>query len=317
MPTSVETIARSVLAAIDSDAGLLLAAQWTRNRYRQLVSRSRFRHLRRIGEVIVPGTVDTGLASATRGSKTVTGDAAAQGVWTSALVGRAIRLRTSWYEIDTVSATPDINLKTAFAEDDATNVSYDIVDRKVALADNVRWLGTLVHMRRRLPLEVVSLSELDGLAPDRNLVSASGPRVVAEIAEEGGSKRLEFYPYPEKDEVIRFVFWQEPLALTNLSDTVPDSINPETIKEGVMIDAMRFNAARAAKAANVELAAFWRNEYRAQQTTWERSILEAIKTDRGIDDMQLILSLGSKPTRGLRDVQTAHDDFLASGRTIG
>src|SRR5437879_3545200 len=100
MSTSVETVARSVVAAIDTDAGYLLASQWVAERYQQLLSRARFKSQRKIGEVIVPATYKTGTVQITQSSTAVVGTGTA---WTSAAhAGRYFRGQVGWYEIASV-----------------------------------------------------------------------------------------------------------------------------------------------------------------------------------------------------------------------
>src|SRR5574342_657523 len=96
---TVEQVAREVLAAIDTQAGHLLAVQWVAERYRRLASRTRFRHLRRLGEVILPAAITAGTITTTQGSTTVTGDATAQAAWSNALVDRMLRASVAWYRI--------------------------------------------------------------------------------------------------------------------------------------------------------------------------------------------------------------------------
>ena len=74
MPT-VDELARDVIASIATDANALAAAKWIDNRYKEMMSRVRFRHLRQVGELSVPGIYDTGTIAATRGSTAITGTA--------------------------------------------------------------------------------------------------------------------------------------------------------------------------------------------------------------------------------------------------
>ena len=91
---------------------------------------------------------------------------------------------------------------------------------------------------------------------------------------------------------------------------IPIGIDSYVLREGALIDIMRYESAKAMQAGNVEAAAFWRNEYRAQSTSWERNILEAARTDKGSDDMTMILE-----SHGIRqdvDIRTAREHVIAT-----
>ena len=60
---TVETVARTVQAAISSEADYLLIAQWISDRYAQVAAKARFRHLRRLGAFTAPALIQA-LASA-------------------------------------------------------------------------------------------------------------------------------------------------------------------------------------------------------------------------------------------------------------
>ena|SRR3990167_131511 len=312
---TVEEVAREVVASIDTTAGYLLASRWVSNRYRQLCSRSRFRHLRKLGEVILPAPIDSGTATATNGSRTVTGDATAQTAWTPSVVGRYFRTRTAWYKIVAVVGGA-LRLDTTFAEDTTSSASYTIIERRVRLPKDVRWLGeTFVHYRLRRPLDRLSLIEMDYRHPERQLVGTPPcywADAGVDVDTDGHQVRVvEFYPISDQDELLAFVYWSIPPELA-LTDEIPTTIDPYVLKEGALIDAMRYEMGRALNAVQLDVAAHWRNEYRAQSTAWERNIIEAIRTDRGADDVTFIL----ESARGgpyATDIVNARDQIFSQG----
>ena len=311
--STVEEVARTVVATVDVSGGYLLAAKWVADRYQELCSRSRFRHLRRIGELSLPADVAAGTVTATRGLRIVAGNATAAAAWTNALIGWHFRARTTWYEIEGVSGT-SLTLRSEYAEDTLTAGSYRIVQRYTYLDPAVRWLGDFLHMRRRQPITRTSLAELDMLHPSRQRVSV-GPLLYAEVGEGinpsgARAKQVELYPYCDNDELIHYVYWSEPPIL-RLDETLPASIDSYTLKEGALIDAMRMKMTEADKAGNVERTAFWRNEYRAQKTSWEQYILNAIRTDRGSDDVSFIMQSAGYAAAS-SDIVTARDQVIAN-----
>jgi hypothetical protein len=119
---------------------------------------------------------------------------------------------------------------------------------------------------------------------------------------------IEVYPPPENSEIIRYIFWDMPTALT-ITSTLPLQIDPYIFKEGMLIDAYRYMKAKAILAGNLEAAAMYRNDEMTSMTKWEKFIQQAIKADRGVDDISLILQTARRGAwRGQGgDYRTAHD----------
>jgi len=98
-----------------------------------------------------------------------------------------------------------------------------------------------------------------------------------------------------------------------MDDQVPYGIDGYILKEGALIDAWRHLATLAAEKGQIDTAAFYRNESRAQNTSWGKSILEAVAADRNTDDATFILSsvYGSSNRGG--DIKDARDEIFARG----
>ena len=324
-PFTVESCAREVLAAIDTSAGHLLCAQWVARRYQRIASRGRLRHLRKVGEVVVPATMSTGTVAVTQGSNVVTPNAAAATSWATpsgvsldpanpalSLIGRFIRPAVNWYEIASVVGSAPItslHLTIPFLETTNATASAVITEQRTRLLPTVRWLGDMVHMRRGHLLANVSLAELDHDDPDRRSASiGGGPSAWAETAvDTDGTKRVEFFPYASQDELIRYVYWSTPPEL-GFSDPLPPQIDPHVIIEGALIDAMRYEAAKSVREGKPDLAGYWTNAYRSQATAWEQQVIEAIRSDLAVDDVTMILQLPRSFGLGMRrDITTAQD----------
>ncbi len=307
--SSAGDVARKVLAAIDTTAGHLLAVQWVGARYTQLCSRARFRHLRRVSNLYIPGPVTAGTAGFTDGSPIVTGDATAVAAWQACndLAGRHIRYITNWYEVEGLAGT---NLRLTSPASEGTNAAtaYQMIRRYVPLDPAARWISRegVVLQRTWLPLRNMPLAALDYSAPSRPLVGP-WPECWAQVSPApDNTMRLEFYPASGQAETVSYVWWAVPPTLSIDTDIGP-TIDDDVLVDGALIDAMRYNASRAANAGNVELAGYWRNEYRAQSLIWERRILEGIRTDRGVDDVTIILQLNNAYYGTPQDIVTARD----------
>jgi hypothetical protein len=288
---TVEEIARDLLGSLATSAGAPLAAKWIDNRYQELVAKVKFKHLREIGELSVPAVVDSGTASATRGSTTVTGSGTS---WTTDIGSGAqeywyIKVGSAWYKIASVGGDTSITLATAYAEDDASDNSYAAVKRHLPLDSNARWIGDFVHTRLRNKLDgPLSYEEMNRRYPGRKL-TGSYPEAVALVGTDSNNTLMvEVYPPPDKSEIIHYVFWNLPTALS-FGSTIPPQIDPHILREGALIDLYRYEMAQALRLGRVDTAGFWRNESRTQMTKWERYIQDAKRADRGADDASFIL----------------------------
>lgn len=304
---TVDEIARDALASIATEANAVAAAKWIDNRYKEMVSRVRFRHLREIGELSLPAVEDDGTVTVARGSTSVTGSST---TWVTDIGSGTqeyyyFRTRTAWYKIASIDGETALTLASNFAEDDVSGGSYKIVKRHHALDSSARWMGDFVLPRLRHELGLIPLDALDIKAPGRPL-AGSIPHYVSQVGvDSSGYNMVEIYPPPVESELVRYVYWSLPTALT-ISSTIPQVIDPYVLKEGVLIDLYRYEKAQAIRKGNVEQAAIWRNEEKTQITIWERKIREAIKTSRGADDITFILEMFPDRTR-MMEQRTAHD----------
>mgnify|MGYP001592307605 CR=1 FL=1 len=311
---TVEEAARGVVAALNG-ISYLLAAQWVADRYKQVFAKTRARHLRRVEQLYIPAAINTGTATFTRDSDIVTGNAAAQAVWTSDLVGRYIRGSIVWYKIITVLPGPQLKIEKKFAEDTQSAVAYYIVSRFNALPPDARWVGDgIVAMRTRRPLQKLSIEELAIEAPARDRVGAQ-----ASVYSEGQSvidangkvcKSLEIYPYMTTSEVYSYVVYPAPPKL-KLMDQLPPEIDEHVLREGALVDAFRFKMAQAIEAGQIEAAATWRNEMRTQETKWKTWMDDAVRADRGVDDLTFILKRANSPITSRDDITNAYDYVMS------
>lgn len=315
---TVDDVARSALGALDTNAGFLRAVAWTVERLREVNNRVKLRSLRCIGEVVIPATIETGTAAVTRGSHNVTGNAAAQAVWTEDIIGRYLRFtsRNHWYRIAGVTragSTLEIRLDSEFADDDVSAGAYQIVQRFTPLDPRVRHLGKFVFMRLRRELQTVTLTDLDISQPDRIQRNAAGPIMVAEVGVGDDGRRLvEMYPYPKTSEIIRYVFWAEVPQLQP-GDTLPAGVDAYALKEGVLVDLLRYEMSRALQDNRVDKSVVYRNDYRAQQTTWREIIKEVQRADKGLDDTTLILRTGTSSSGGFFRNDSARTEIFIRG----
>lgn len=313
MSVTAGDVARAALADLNEPEGFIDCLRWVAERYTQLAGR-RLKQLRRVAELVIPAAVTAGTVTATRGSSTVVGDATAQAVWSQDLAGRFFRTRNAWYEIGAFNgSTLALELKTEFAEDTVTAGTYQVVQRYVTLPADVQFLGTFMHERLFKEIEKWSLTELDLTAPER-LYYTSGPKIIAEFGEAPtGEKLVEFYPYSSTTEHVMFTYWAKPPKAMEETTVLPGAITVSELKEGVLVSLKQWKMAEAARAGNVEMAGFWRNEYRAQETVWVgREIPAIVKRDQGVED-KVVLIRSMRSRSSLRSIETARDEVWARG----
>jgi hypothetical protein len=307
---TVESIVRDVIAGVDSDGAFLNCVRWINYRYEELVARVKFRHLRKIGEIQVLATYDTGTIAATRDSTAVVGT---DTLWET-LMGSGtqeywyLRNNNAWYKIASVTDETNLVLTTAFSEDTVTTGTYSIVKRYYPLDSTSRWVTSFVHTRLRREMDLMAMESLDSKAPGRTLVT-SFPTTAAQLGvDSNGSLLFEFYPYSTESEILHYVYYELPTALT-LSSTIPPQIDATVLKEGVLIDLYRYLKAEMRNKGRIDEANSWGNDEQRQQTRWEKYIQQASRTSRGVDDLAFVLK---KYGTGypLRDITTAREEVL-------
>ena len=305
---TVDELARDVIASIATDANAIAAAKWIDNRYKEMVARVKFRHLRQVGELYIPGVFDTGTLAATRGSTAITGDSTQfeTDISSGDQEYYYIRAASAWYEVASIESDTALTLASNFAEDDETEASYDLVKRYHSLGSTARWVGDFYFTRLRRTLADISLNELNILFPGRTLAGHI-PSHVAQIGvDSDGYLMYEVYPPPVDSELINYIYWTLPTTLA-ITSTIPPVIDPYTLKEGVLIDLYRYEKSVALRKGNVEQAAVWRNDEKAQGVIWDKAMKEAIRTSRGSDDITLILEMFRGVPFGQGEQRTARD----------
>jgi len=410
---TVEELVRSIKGSLPlSDLGGPVVAKWIDERYKEMVSKVRFKHLRTTGELVVPGYVDTGTVHVSRGAEEVVGLST---VWaaeptTSVADEWFFRAGTAWYRVASVTDNTNLTLDSPYAEAGLTSVvepgsytwsntsgseyrlndldgdaisitdtisavygdgsafsegpggslavsewaqsgnnlyvrladsadpdskrsafvtydiensdgtttgnSYKLVKRYYPLASDARWLGTFVHSRTRMLLSIETPETMDVIAPGRIHIGGY-PSHISLIGRDAtnGYLMVEVYPPPATSEILHYIYWTLPSALVMASD-IPLQIDDNMLKEGAMVDAYRWAKITSIEKGNVEAAGFYGNWEDRQRTIWKRSLKDAQRTDRGVDDTTLILQLGkggSLPGA----VRTARDHIVSGWTGLG
>lgn len=338
MSVQVSEIAREVVSVLGRDSGYELAAQWVSRRYQELCSQANFRHLRKIGQLYLPAPIgpSQGHFTVTLGSQTIIADATATAALAAtvgapqSLEGQWFRLAQGavWYRIS--QAQPGANwhlvLETPYASDNngagifasgntQSNLSFYIIPRFVELAPDARQIGTMVIDALYRPLTQKSEDEMNLLFANRFLI-AYPPMYFAivgsALSDTDQPKVAEFYPWPQSSTTIHYTYWSHPPAL-GLYDYVPPTIDRDILRTGAMADAYFNESSRMIRAGNLEGGTAFRNFGNQEETKFANKVSRAIRNDRGVDDVRLILRRAQQRPMDWDPIQTAEANFLARG----
>jgi hypothetical protein len=264
------------------------------------------------GELNLPAYVTGGAVTITRGTNTITGDATAQALWSRSLIGWHIRLRTTWYEIADFTSASALILKSNFGEEDVSAGTYYIVKRFHILPEEVKTIGTIVHPRLRMPLEAIHRNALDTAAPQRSMIGGTLKFWSDQgVDNETGVRRIEIYPPPKEYEMLIYSYWKDPQNL-DLETQLPLFVDPYVLKEGALVNALRYKAAKAADVGKADIAQFYANWHERQETKWNAKLRSMAISERITDDQSIILRWNLQRGQiGNGDITNARDQILS------
>lgn len=317
--STVEELVRDVLSTTNTNAGALSIAKWINNRYCEMVSKIRFRHLRQIGELNLPAANSTGTVTVARDSSSVAGsgtdfdDNGLGGTISSGYDNWFFRARTAWYRLSTITNDISLTLASTFAETSVSAGSFHLVKRLHALDTTARWLGKFTLTRLRIPIDTIPAPTFEARQPSRTLVGPYPTEVCQIGSGSSGQPIVEFYPAAKDSEIVHYVFWDLPSTLS-LTSTIPQVIDDYVLKEGVLIDVHRKEKFRATQAGALDLANSHGNWEMRQQTIFNRAIQDAKRTSRGVDDITFILNFFQQKGTRIPVERTARDHIYNNWR---
>jgi len=308
VPT-IEQIARSAKAELDSDINLEVVAHFVGQKIAQVYSQSKFKALRRYGELQLQGAIGSidatvgGTITFTPGSTIIIGDSTAAAAWNNTIEGWFLRVwpLKTWYRIARLDPPATITLDSPVSTERNTNFtigvassgnSYYIVQKFVPLPTNVRYLGVYVVPYLYNPLEFVSPEVMNYRYPSRHLVGPY-PWAISEFGTDftqtNKPKIVEVYPYPQTATVIPFTYWATPPHLT-IDEELPPTFDAHVAREMAMIPILRYEYMRRLRMGDVPGAELLRNDFRAQESKAPEWVDDALKADSGVDDRTFLVS---------------------------
>jgi hypothetical protein len=174
---------------------------------------------------------------------------------------------------------------------------------------DMRFMGSVVHQRLHREVTNLSLNSMNAMHPERIYVGTTGPEVFCEIGDHpDGSRLIEFYPYNTNTEQLMFTYYTKSPELRP-GDPLPDNLDPDALKEGVLIDLYRWEMAKSLRENKIDAAAVWGNIGARQGTIWEKRLVDLLRADRSVDDVDYILhTLGPPISGGGGVIRTAAAD---------
>lgn len=304
---TLEDVAYLAKGRVKTDATVLMAADYIRQRYRDVASSARFNHLRRVRELSVPGEETTGTVSATRGSKVVTGTGTA---FSQDHVGRFLRPKEVWYQIETVLSTTELRLTSAFAEPDVTDGGYTIVKKFHELPEDVRWTEhNMTHQRLGQVIPYVDQSMVDTRDPRRLLVATITPYWWSFVTVDGKNREVvELYPYQKNEELFNYTCWVDPPWL-ELHEPIPAFLSRETLIDGAVIDLLFYEMTAT---QDFNRAAVLRNEANTLKTRWKERVRMEIKNDRSPDGVTLVREIRPFAPQDLSGIGTVEGHIVTN-----
>jgi len=288
---TIEDVARLAVAAVDLNVSFLFVCDFVKQRYTELVSRTKLKQLRTEINVFVPAPYTTGTLAVTQGSATAVGTGTAFG---PQHVGWQVRVQYNWYTVVEVSGQT-LTLEAPYADDTNAAGGFILLQRFIPLDPSVRWVSGIRHPRRFRSLLQRSLEWID-VRFARRLMVGPFPRYWCEAARNVGlsalaanrGKLLQIYPPSNIPETYVVLAWVVPEDLGPKSE-LPPEVDSYILREGAIVDIYRMKANEAAAAVppNRELAELYSNLEARQRTIWENHIARAIAADRGSDDGEI------------------------------
>ena len=305
----VKEIAASAIGDT-TDVDFALACKWVSDRFIELSLTVRAIPFRKEKQFTIPVNITTGTATATNGSNKVTGNAAAQAVWDSSLVGRFFRIAgdNGWYQI--ISVTTELTLATTYAGTTVAAGTYTIVPRVITLDKSVRSIHGATNNRLGVPIRRVSQGEMDIRFPNRTDV-AGGPLIYSEVGLDADGRHLvEWYPYTTDTVLVTYLAYIDPAPLTPEQE-VPAFIPSYIIIEGVKLNIYESLTARAFGADDANKIATFGNLKARQGTIWKAAKSDFKNVSGITEESKAVVQSYGRFDRGIRDITNAQEHILA------
>jgi hypothetical protein len=218
-----------------ADVPLPLALDWVQSSFRDIVERRRWSWLLKRGQLVTYNQYNTGTASITAGTRTVT---ITTGVVSADHVGRQFRIGTSSLiatidDVDTVANT--YTLDQDWWPTTATAQTYSVYQAYVALPSDFHSFVSVIDPSTAQPVPFgASVAQVDSWDPQR-AASGSPPRCLAHFDYKNGLPRYELWPHQRTAYVYPIVYESRPTEPWDSGATVPSLLPSDVILERALM----------------------------------------------------------------------------------
>ena len=227
-------IAGKVLLRCPS-APLTLAQDWVQQSFRDIVERRRWSWLIKRGQLVTYTQYNTGTATVTAGTQTVT---ITTGVVSADHVGRQFRIGTALPIVTITDADVGANTYTidqSWWPSTQTAQSYSVYQAYVALPSDFHAFMSVVDPSNAQPIGYgLSAAYLDKIDPQR-AAAGSPPRGLAFFDYRSGNPRYELWPHQRSAAVYPIIYESRPTEPWDTSAAVPTLLPSDIILERSMM----------------------------------------------------------------------------------
>lgn len=233
MADNFDGVARKLVLR-SPNTSLLLAYDFVRNAFHDVVERRRWSWMFKRGQLFTTNQYNTGTASINAGDTTVTLNG---GAATSDLVGQQFRLGVSSM-ITTIIDTPTINTLTIsdpWLPATIVNQAYSIYTAYVTLPSDFHAFVSVIDPTFAQPVAYLgTVEQLDNTDPQR-ASSGSPPRILARLDYFQGFPRYELWPHQRSASVYPIIYESRPIDAFDPGSVVPPLLPPDILLERALM----------------------------------------------------------------------------------
>jgi hypothetical protein len=244
MADTFEGVARKVLLRCES-AGLLLARDWVRNAFHDIIERRQWSWLIATGQLTTVDEYTTGTATIAAGDYTVT---ITTGVVSESFVGRQFR-GNNLLPIATITAVDTgantLTLDQALWPDGLTAAGYSIYQAYLAVPSDFQSFMSVIDPQFNLPIPTGGSVERLDIIDAQRVASGSSPRRLVFRDYYNGLPRYELWPHNKSAAVYPMVYIKRPIDAFEEGATIPSRIPADILLERAMMYCAQWPGASA------------------------------------------------------------------------
>jgi len=285
--TYAQTWAR-VLLYVPS-ASSLLARDWVTRAFRQVAERRRWSWLYANGQIVLPAGYSTGTVSLTQNSGTVTGSGT---TFTSAMVGRQLRVGGQIYDISAYSSATSITITPVWGPPSTSAAAYSIYQCYVPMPTDFHSFISLMDPQQNWKLwtnqfETKDLDLFDSYRANTGLpYMAVFHDYTTNSGTTPGVPRYELWPHYTSTTVyaLRYQYETRAVDISDSGAALPRYIRSDILLEGALAEAARWPGNPGAGLVNPYYDPI---QYQTHKTEFERMVNELERQDGEIVEQDL------------------------------